>query len=108
LFCNQLEHIAGLGDVREVNLGLDFVGLACGTRRAAGRALRLGRPEISPHFRRFVLFHGAGVRLFLGDPNFGQHVEDRLALHLEFSGQIVDSNLTHPPFPGTARLPKSS
>jgi hypothetical protein len=30
LLSNQLEHIAGLGDMREINLGLDFVGFAAG------------------------------------------------------------------------------
>ena len=102
LFCNQLEYISRLGDVREVYLGLDFIRLACGSRRTAGCVLRFSGPEMGPHFLRLMIFHGAGVRLFLSDSNLGQHVEDRLALHLELSGQIVDSNLTHPPFPGTA------
>ena len=38
------------------------------------------------------------MRLLLSDADFGQHVENRLALDFQFPGQIVDSNLTHPPF----------
>jgi hypothetical protein len=34
--------------------------------------------------------------LLLGDPDFQQHVENRLALDFQLSGQIVDSNLAHP------------
>jgi hypothetical protein len=34
--------------------------------------------------------------LLLGDPDFKQHIENRLALDFQFSGQIVDSNLAHP------------
>jgi hypothetical protein len=30
LLGDQLEHIAGLGDLREVNLGLDFVAFTAG------------------------------------------------------------------------------
>jgi len=108
LLGNQIEHISRLGDMRQVNLGLDLIRFARGTRRTAGRARLIRRPEVSPQFLRFVILHGTGMRLLLGDPNFGQHIEDRLALDLEFSGQIVDSNLTHPPFPGTHLLPKSS
>ena len=52
---------------------------------------------MSPNLYSFVLFDGAGVRLFLGDTHQREHVEDRLALDFQFPGQIVNSNLTHPP-----------
>src|ERR1700691_4547643 len=48
------------------------------------------------HFNGFVIFNGTGMGLLLGDPDFKQHVENRLALDFQFSGQIVNSNLAHP------------
>jgi hypothetical protein len=45
----------------------------------------------------FVVFQRTGVRLLLGDANFRQHVENGFALYFQLSGQIVDSNFTHPP-----------
>jgi hypothetical protein len=32
------------------------------------------------------------------DPNLWEHVKNGFALDFQFSGQIVDSNLAHPPF----------
>jgi len=96
-------HIAGLGNVRQIDLGPDFI--AIGARGASGTACGLrfarSRTKMSPHLLRFVLLDGTGVRLFLGDPDFQQDVKDRLALDLQFSGQIVNSNLAHPPFPAS-------
>ena len=50
---------------------------------------------------RFVHFDGTGVRFLLGDADLDQNVENRLALYLEFSCQIIDSNLVlhSAPFP---------
>ncbi len=84
----------------EVDLGLDFVRLSTG--RPAGTAGNLGLAggaEVSPHLLRFMILKGAGMALFLRDSNFRKHVENRLALDFQLSGQIVDPNLAHPPFP---------
>jgi hypothetical protein len=34
----------------------------------------------------------------LGDASFRQHIKNGFAFDLQFPGQIVDSNLVHPPF----------
>jgi hypothetical protein len=83
----------------KIDLGLDLVAL----RPAGSRWLCRTWPvtsigtEMRPHFRGFVIFNGTGMSLLLGDPDFEQHVENRLALDFQFSGQIVNSNLAHPP-----------
>jgi hypothetical protein len=95
--------------VREIDFGLDFVGIAAGTRTARWRGLCFcSSAEVRPHFFRFVLLDRAGVRLFLSDADFDQNVKNRLALDFQFPGQIVNSNLAHPPFPCPAPLLKSS
>jgi hypothetical protein len=82
----------------EVDLGLDFFRLTAGTATARRRA-RFGRVvEVAPHFLCFVILERTGVRLLLGDSNFGEDIKNGLALDFQFPGQIVDSNLTHPPF----------
>src|SRR5580704_6333986 len=62
-----------------------------------------GRFETRPDFVSLKIFHRAGMRLFLSDADLDQHVENRLALDFQFPGQIVDSNLAHPPFPCSHR-----
>jgi hypothetical protein len=95
--------------MRQVNLCFDFVGVAARTRRARRRGLCVGSSaEMRPHFFCFVLLDRTRMRLFLGDANFDQDIKNRLALDFQFPGQIVNSNLTHPPFPCPAPLLKSS
>jgi hypothetical protein len=53
--------------------------------------------KMGANFFRFVLFQGAGMGLLLGYANIRQHVENGLAFNFQFPGQIIDSNLTHPP-----------
>jgi hypothetical protein len=66
LLRNCLKHISGAGDVRKVDLGLDFFFAAGWSCRFRGRWLRLcGSAEVAPHFFRFVLFQRTGVRLLL-------------------------------------------
>jgi len=91
--------------VREINLGLDFVGFATGTR-PGGRGLSFsGGAEMSAHLFRFVVLDRTRVRLLLCNSDCDQDVKNRLALDFQFPGQIVDSNLTHPPFLGPATAP---
>jgi hypothetical protein len=94
--------------MREIDLGLDFIRVATrsrGTRR--GLSLSSGT-EMSSHLLCFMLLHRTGMRLLFGDADFDQDVENCLALDFQFPGQIVDSNLTHPPFLCPAPLLKSS
>jgi hypothetical protein len=96
--CDQLQHIARLGDVRQVDLRLDFVGLTAGTRASRRRIRFGGGVKVSTHFFRLVVLKRTGVRLLLGNANFGENIKDGLALDFQFPGQIVDSNLAHLPF----------
>jgi hypothetical protein len=90
--------------MRQINLGLDFVRFARGPR-LRWRLRLSGGAEMSAHLLRFVLFDRTGVCLLLGHSDFDQDVKNRLALDFQFPGQVVDSNLTHPPFLGPAAAP---
>jgi hypothetical protein len=82
----------------KIDLGLDLVALGAGGTRRLCRTRRFTsiRTEVRPHLNGFVIFNGTGMGLLLGDPDFEQHVENRLAFDFQFSGQIVNSNLAHP------------
>jgi hypothetical protein len=85
--------------MRQINLGFDFFFAACRTRDARRGTLRFSRAaDIGPHFFCLMLLQRTGMRLFLGHPDMRQRVENRFALHFQFPGKIVDSNLTHPAF----------
>ncbi len=49
-----------------------------------------------PHQVGFVIFQGTGVRFLLRDAYRGQDVKNFPALDFQLTGQIIDSNLTHP------------
>jgi hypothetical protein len=51
-----------------------------------------------PHLLRLMLFERTGVCLLLGHSDEHKRVENGLALYFQLSGEIVDSNLTHPAF----------
>ncbi len=109
LLGDQLQDIPRFGDVGKINLGLDFVALTPGTRRPGRRGLCLSSSaEVSPHFFCFVFFDRTGMRLLLGDADYYQDIENRSTFNFQLPGQIVDSNLTHPPFLCPAPLLKSS
>jgi len=44
-----------------------------------------------------MVLNRTGVSLLLGNAHLNEHIEDGFALDFQFSGQIVDSNLAHPP-----------
>jgi hypothetical protein len=44
---------------------------------------------------RHVLVDGAGVRLLLGDSQFGEPIENLVSLDFELASQLVDANLFH-------------
>jgi hypothetical protein len=86
--------------VRQINFGLDFFFAANSARtRPASRRRTLRRgADVDAHLFRFVVFQRTGVRFLLGHSNQRQRVENGLTLDFQFSGKIVDSNLTHPAF----------
>jgi hypothetical protein len=89
---DRLQHITGPGDVRKIDLWLEFVGRhISGARRAACAGLVLRKVLL--YSLRFVLFNRAGVGFLFDYADLRQNIEDFLAFHLKFSSQIVDSNL---------------
>jgi hypothetical protein len=92
---NGLHHVAGLGDVRKINLGLNALR---GTRRRAGvaggarSAVKLGA-----HLLRLVVLNGTRVGFSFGQAKLRQYVKNLPALDFHLACEIVDSNLTHPP-----------
>ncbi len=91
---NRLQHIARLGDVRQVDLGLKFVARRSRARATAStRRLLTSSGEVLLHALGFIFLDGAGVRLLFRHADHGKNVEDRPALDLKFSRQIVNSNL---------------
>lgn len=96
---DRLQHVSRLRDVRKINLGPDLVWCAIASASSwPARGVSLaGSAEVDPHFFRFVVFERAGMSFLLGDADFGEYIENGFALDFQFPGQIVDSNLTHPP-----------
>jgi len=63
----RFEHVSRMGDVRQINLGLDFLFAAQGLAGLGSRGRRFRRAaNMRPHFFRFVLLERTGMRLFLG------------------------------------------
>jgi len=104
------EHIAGLGNMGQIDFGLDLVRFAAsGTRASGGSGLRFGAcPKMGPHFLRFMVFKRTGMRLLLGDTDFRENVENSFTFDFQLPSQIVNSNLAHPPFLASACPAKSS
>jgi hypothetical protein len=103
-----LQHIAGFGDVGKVNLGLEAFAFRLGRARALGSVPIARSFEMGADLLRFVIFERGGMRFFLGDADFRQHIENGFALDLQLSRQIVDSNLAHPPLSSLGVPVKSS
>ena len=84
---NGLQHVSGLGDMRQVNLGFDFVGAGIRSARRLCRAVPVPRAfEVCTNFFGFVVFERTGMRLLLGDANFRQHIENGFAFDFQFPG----------------------
>jgi hypothetical protein len=97
--CDGAQHVAGPRNMRKVNLGLDRFFAGSGAQRRLRRTRRRvgAATEMPPHQFRFVIFQRTGVRLLFRNAHRSQHVKNFLALDFQLTGQIVDSNLTHPP-----------
>src|SRR5207244_11758859 len=63
--------------------------------------------EMRSHLFRLVLLNGTGMCLLLGDTDFQENIENGFTLNFQLPGQIVDSNLGHPPFLSSAPVPLS-
>ena len=82
----------------QIDLGLDAL-FGARHARGFGGALSFSSSslEMGTHLFRFVLLEGAGVSLFFRDPYQPQHIQNSLAFNFQFPGQIINSNLAHPP-----------
>jgi hypothetical protein len=96
---DSLQHIARLGDVGEINFGLDLIGGRLGgtTRFRRCRGAVAAATQIPAHLLGFMLFQRTRVGFLLGDAHQWQGIENSFAFYFQLSGQIVNSNLTHPP-----------
>jgi hypothetical protein len=66
LLRDGFQHISGPGDVRQVDLGLDFFFAAQRTRGPGRRRLRFGRAaDVGPYFFCFMLLERTGMGLLL-------------------------------------------
>jgi hypothetical protein len=93
---DSLQHIAGLGDVREINLGRNRLRGARGCRTAlSGRGL--AALKLRANLVRLIVFQRTGMGLAAGQAEFRQYIENLPALDFHLAREIVDSNLTHPP-----------
>jgi hypothetical protein len=108
LLADGIQNIAWPGNIGEIDLGLNLIAVNASGARHLRRGLRFaGAAQVSAHFHRLMLFHGTGVRLLLSDAYFGKCVENRFAFDFQLPGQIVNSNLAHPPFLSSGLSPLS-
>ena len=108
LFGDQLKHIAGLGDVREINLGLDFVSFA-DCARLGGRGLGFGGgAEMSAHLFRFVSSTELECVFFSVTPTSTRTSRIALLLTSSSLARSLIRILLIRPFLAPPPLPKSS
>jgi hypothetical protein len=101
-----LHHIAGLGDVRQVNLRCNA--LLAARRCAAGRGGTIAALKLRAYLLRFVGLERARVGFAGAQAKLRQYVKNLPALDFHLAREIVDSNLTHPPlFKPAAKTPLS-
>jgi hypothetical protein len=91
---NGLQHIAGLGDMGEIDLGRYTLRCAGGRTAGAGPGAPL---KLRTHLLGLKVFQGTGVGLTAGQAELRQYVKNLLALDFHLACEIVDTNLTHPP-----------
>jgi hypothetical protein len=107
LLRDRLQHIAGFGDVRQVDLGLELIGGRTAARgaRKTGFAMLL---VVLLDPLGFIDFDGTRVGFLLCYTDLRENVEDHFALHLELACQVINSDflLLHPPcFPPICSVP---
>jgi hypothetical protein len=93
---NGFHHIAGLGDVRQIDLGNHAL-RALAAKRRAMRGLPRILPETLAHLFRLVAFERTGVRFARRNTELRKNVENRARLYFQLFREIVDTNLAHPP-----------
>jgi hypothetical protein len=93
---NCLQHVARLGDVREIDFRRNALrgtgGRGAPTAAGAGAPLKLRTDLLG-----LIAFQGTGVGLAICQPEFRQYVKNLPTLDFHLTREIVDTNLTHPP-----------
>jgi hypothetical protein len=83
----------------KIDLGFDFV--AVGAGRPGGPSGGMGqftvRPKMGTNLIGIIPFKRTGVGLFFSHSRLDKYVENGFTFDFQFPGQIVNSNLTHPP-----------
>ncbi len=70
LLRDSFQHVSRAGDMRQIDLGLDFFFAAQRTRGPGRRRLRFRRAaEVQPHLFRFMLLERTGMRFLLSHPD---------------------------------------
>ena len=94
---NGLHHIAGLGDVRQIDFGNDAGGAVAGGRTGGMRCRSRFMRKMRANSVRLVAFERTGVRFARRNTKFLKNVENRARLYFQLFREIVDTNLAHPP-----------
>jgi hypothetical protein len=93
---NGLHHIAGLGNVREIDFGGDA--LRGARRRSAPLASGPGAAlKMRANLLSLKAFQRTGMGLACAQAELRQNVKNLPALDFHLAREIVDTNLTHPP-----------
>jgi hypothetical protein len=93
---NGLHHVAGLGDMREVDFWRYALRSARG-RTSCVTARARSTLNMCADFLCLVRLQGTGVSLAGAQAEFRQNVKNLPALDFHLAREIVDTNLTHPP-----------
>jgi hypothetical protein len=99
-----LHHIAGLGDMREINFRRNRLLAARGRAR---RSEPLAARQMPTHLLRFIGLKRTRVGFAGAQAELRQYVENLSALDFHLAREIVDSNLAHPPLFRTCCPPLS-
>ena len=91
-----LQHVAGLGDMREINLGRNGLRSARGLRGGCARGPRSAL-KMRAHLVGLIVLQRTGVGLAGSQAEFRQNIENLPALDFHLAREIVNTNLTHPP-----------
>jgi len=98
LLTDGIQNVAWTGNIGEIDLGPNLIAIDAAGTRVLCRLRLAGGAQVGAHLLCFVLFHGTGVRLLFSNAYFRKCVENRFAFDFQLPGQIVNSNLAHPPF----------
>jgi hypothetical protein len=92
LLRDRLQYIAGFGDMRQVDLGLELIHRRAAARAAARRARFAMLLVVLLDLLGFIHFDRARVRLLFCNSDLYKKVKDHFALNLKFSCEVINSD----------------